>query len=390
MTIPPLNMESLMLAAHVTQVLGLIHRIAYAFVSPDLIVRQTSANFSTVLSNPGASFVNKPLMEVVWEFVGAEESLQSVINGKLPYLAFERVNRERPGGQMTYLDLSVTMIDNPELGKGLVVILEDVTHTALVEQRLTQNRNELDLAREKLTQANEELKRLNRQKTLFLSMAVHDLRTPLTVIRAYGDLLFRLLPDDAPEKVRDYIQLINSQTSHMDWLIEDFLDLDQLEQGTLELNLQHTDLNKLVKEVEGSLIYLANRREIELQYLPPSYPILARVDRSRIQQVLFNLINNALKYTPSGGRVEVGSHLAGETAVIRVSDTGIGMTPAEQARAFQLYYQAGGKEQHEARGKGLGLFIVKMLVEAHGGHVSLESIPHQGSTFTVYLPQNPQ
>lgn len=389
MTVPPLNMDGMMLAAHVTKVFGLIHRIAYAFVTPDLQIQRTSSNFAAALATGGNSCKGRPLIEVLWEFVGVEDSLQSILHGKLPYLAFERINRQALDGRTTYLDITVTMLNTPELGKGLLVILEDVTHTAEVEQRLTQNRNELALAREQLTQANIELQRLSRQKTLFLSMAVHDLRTPLTVIRAYGDLLLRALPPDSPRKVLDYANLINSQTSHMDWLIDDFLDLDQIEQGILSLRLEETDLNKLILKVADLVRYLVERRQLNLELKLAAEPMLMLLDANRIQQVIYNLLSNAIKYTLKGGVIVVENFWEEGTAVLRITDSGIGMAPEDQARAFQLYYQGDGEEKTRTRGKGLGLYIVKMLVEAHGGHVTLESKQQEGSSFTVYLPQTP-
>lgn len=383
-----------MLAAHVTRVLGFIHRIAYAFVSPDLIIRRTSENFNSVLSTPGESYINVPLDSVLWEFIGTEENLQAILQGKLPYLAFERVNRQHANGRTTYMDLSVTAVNDQELGRGILIIVEDVTHTAEVEQRLTQNRNELGLAKEELDRANKELQRLDRLKSLFLSMAVHDLRTPLTAIRAYSDLILRVLSDDSPPKVRDFVKLIFAQTNHMDWLINDFLDLDQIEQGEFELHFSEVDVNNLIQQIVDLMSYLVTRKGLELEVFLSPEPMLLQVDDIRIQQVMYNLLSNAIKYTPRGGRIVVESDWDGETAVLRVTDTGIGMTPEEQARAFQLYFRAksddrlGESPHNETRGKGLGLFIVKTLVEAHGGHVTLESEYQFGTKITVFLPQD--
>ncbi|MCA9958921.1 MAG: PAS domain-containing protein, partial [Anaerolineales bacterium] len=248
MTMPPLDIESLMLASHVTKVFSLIHHVAYALVASNMVIRRVSTNFTAVLNEPGTSVVGQRLNDVLWEFVGAEESLQAILNGKSPYLAFERVNRALPDGRNLYLDLSVTQLRDPELGEGLLLIVEDVTHAAELEQRMTQSRNELSLAKQELLQANEELQKLNRLKTLFLSMAVHDLRTPLTAVRAYGDLLLRVLPADIPENAREYIRIITAQASRMDWLIDGFLDLDQIEQGELKLHFVPSDFNKLVSE----------------------------------------------------------------------------------------------------------------------------------------------
>ncbi len=381
-----------MLAAHVTKVFGLIHRIAYAFVSPDFRILRTSDNFASVLSLPGERYLGQPLSDTMWEFVGVEEELTAVLDGRLPYLAFERVHRRQLSGQIVYLDISMTMIHDYELGRGLLLIAEDVTHTAEAEQRLTQNRNELALTKERLAQLNQDLQRLDRLKTLFLSMAAHDLRAPLTIIRAYSDLAQRLLSPETIGKVQEFLRLIYLQTSHMDWLINDFLDLDQIEQGSLRLQVAQHDLNPLIQEVTSLVAHLAEGRGLTIEQHLHSQPLLLNVDAIRIQQVLFNLLTNAIKYTTKGGKISVYSGQEGETAVIRITDTGIGMSREEITRAFQLYYRAHTAadvsllQYNETRGKGLGLFIVKMLVEAHNGRVTLESERGKGSSVTVYLP----
>jgi len=111
-------------------------------------------------------------------------------------------------------------------------------------------------------------------------------------------------------------------------------------------------------------------------------------DDNRLQQILFNLINNAIKYTPQEGKIVVSTRVEEETAVIQVTDSGQGMNEKQQAAAFNLYYRTEDADDYDTTGRGLGLYIVRMLTEAHGGHVDLSSKPDQGSTFRVYLPMN--
>jgi len=390
MTVAPLDMDSLILAAHAGKLFGLIHRIAYALVTSDLLIRRASPNFSAALAPAQEdSCIGQPLTNILWELVGAEESLQEILEGSLPYLAFERINRKDHDGRTTYLDLSVTKLDSSELGLGLLVVLEDVTHPAEVEQRLTQNRNELALARAELLRANAQLQRLNRQKTLFLSMAAHDLRGPLSVIRNSGDLIAHIIPADAYPKALHYLHLIDFQTNHMDWLIRDFLDLDQIEQGILTLRLMETDINELILHVVDLARYLVERRELSLEVKLTAEPMRLLVDAKRIQQALYNLLSNAVKFSRRGGQIVVENFWEGDTAVLRICDNGLGMTAEEQAHAFQLYYQGNSNEEMQTQGKGLGLYIVKLLVELHGGRIVLESERDKGSRFTIYLPQNP-
>ncbi|MBE2197825.1 MAG: PAS domain-containing protein [Anaerolinea sp.] len=386
MTMPPLDIESLMLASHVAKVFSLIHHVAYALIAPEMVVLRASSNFAAVLNEPDKTIVGRPLTDLLWEFVGAEGSLQAVLQGKMPYLAFERVNRELPDGRILYLDLSVTHLRDTELGDGLLLIVEDVTHAAELEQRVTQNRNELSLAKQQLMQANEELQKLNRLKSLFLSMAVHDLRMPLTAIRAYGDLLLRVLPVESPEKVREYAHIIASQTNRLDWLIDDFLDLDKIEHGDLKLHLVLADFNKLAGSVAEMLRYVAERRKHVWRLQLWDEPIFLKVDANRMQQVFYNLFSNAMKYTPVEGHIDIKTWVEDSQAVLQISDMGMGMTAEEQANVFQLYYRATDASDLETRGGGLGLFIAKVLVEAHHGYITLVSQPGEGSTFTIYLP----
>ena len=388
MTVPPIDLNAIMLAAQVTKVLNYIHRVAYALISPELRVIYASPNFSTVASEPTNNIFGRPIEELIWEFVGTEDSLKAVLSGSMPFLAFERVNREMNDGRLLYLDINVTPINNPELEKGLLLIVEDVTDQAQMEQRLTQHRNELLLVKEQLSEANIELQQLNKFKSLFLSMAVHDLRTPLTTIRAYSDLMLRLIPEEFPPKIGAYTEIIQKQSMRMDWLINDFLDLDSVEQGKLILRPEEKDLNITVTHVVNMLAYIADKRQQKLSlHLWPD-EVLFAFDENRLQQILYNLVNNAIKYTPQTGKIVVSTRVEGETAVIQITDSGQGMTEVQQLAAFDLYYRTEDADEYDTSGRGLGLYIVKMLTEAHGGHVDLTSKPGQGSTFRVFLPMN--
>ncbi|MBE2221822.1 MAG: PAS domain-containing protein, partial [Anaerolineae bacterium] len=305
MTVPPIDLNAIMLAAQVTKVLNVIHRVAYALISPNLQVLYASPNFTTVVSEPTNHIFGRPIQELLWEFVGAEDSLRAVLNGTKPFLAFERVNREMPDGRLIYLDINITPINNPELENGLLLIVEDVTDQAKMEQGLTQHRNELLLVKEQLSEANIELQQLNKFKSLFLSMAAHDLRTPLTTIRAYSDLMLRLIPADTPPKISAYTEIIQKQAVRMDWLINDFLDLDSVEQGKLVLRPEENDLNDTVSQVVSMLAYIAEKRQQTLSlHLWPNGVLLA-FDENRLQQILYNLVNNAIKYTPQAGSIVV-------------------------------------------------------------------------------------
>jgi len=238
-----------------------------------------------------------------------------------------------------------------------------------------------------LSAANKELERLNQLKSLFLSIAAHDLRTPLSIIRVDGDLMSYILPENVPDKLGYYLQTIQRQTVRMDWLIDDFLDLDLIEKGELQLKQTVVDLNHLVQQVREMVVYMVEQQDQSLRLDLHAGPIFLHLDTNRIQQVLYNLLNNAIKYTPPGGEICLTTAVSQDTVVLQVSDNGHGMTVEQQAQAFQLYYRSDEADTYDARGKGIGLYIVKMLIEAHSGRVTLQSQPDEGCTVTVYFPR---
>jgi len=388
MTEPLNDFDAIKLAAQVTKALNVIHRVTYALISSELRVLYASPNFSTVLSQPTINILGSPIDELIWELVGAESNLKAVLDGTQPFFIFERINREMADGRLIYLNLNITLIDDPEMDTGLLITIEDITEQAQMEQHLTQHRNELLLVKKQLSEANAELQHLNKFKSLFLSMAAHDLRTPLTFIHSYSELIMHLIPSDSPPQIEEFAEIIHRQSIRMDWLINDFLDLDSIEQGKLALKPEEKELNKIVDQAVSLLTNLAEKRKQNLSLHVWPDNIVFTFDDNRLQQILFNLINNAIKYTPQEGKIVVSTRVEEETAVIQVTDSGQGMNEKQQAAAFNLYYRTEDADDYDTTGRGLGLYIVRMLTEAHGGHVDLSSKPDQGSTFRVYLPMN--
>jgi signal transduction histidine kinase len=242
----------------------------------------------------------------------------------------------------------------------------------------------LRLARRELARLNEDLQRLNRLKSLFLSMAAHDLRTPLTSIRGYSTLLAK----DAhlPDQYRKPLRTIAVQADKLNRLISDLLDLDQIEQGRLAIKPESCDLGEIVREVVEAIEAYARDQGKEIATVLPERPLQIRADSAAIWRVLHNLVGNAVKYTDRGGRIRVSASQTAAETIIQVADNGLGMSDEEMSRLFQLYYRTGQAVDSKVAGTGVGLFIVKTLVEAHGGSIAVSSRPDQGSTFTVRLP----
>lgn len=254
------------------------------------------------------------------------------------------------------------------------------------EQRIIQERNEVRLLSAELQRANAELRRLNDFKSTILSMAAHDLRTPLAALSVRLDLLLEDL-QTGQETIPhlETVRWMRHSVSRMNYLLSGLLDREQAERGVLRLSLAPCDLVKLLQRVVSMAPPDATGR-IELK-TPGKLEIVA--DDRRLQQVFFNLMENALKYTPADQKVTIALRRSREEAVVEVSDRGKGMTPEEVARLFQMFYRTEEARTSTIPGTGLGLFIVKTLVEAHKGRVEVDSRPGQGTTFRVYLPVRP-
>ena len=206
-------------------------------------------------------------------------------------------------------------------------------------------------------------------------MAAHDLGAPLTSIMGFAELLRDGIEDQAQQA---YLDAIAAQSDRLRRLITDLLDLDQIEQGKLRLRKRDCDLNEVVSEV---LMALRPALEIRGQTLSVDLPEPAEVlcaDSERLTQVLYNLVDNAVKYSPEGGEVRISVRARSEKIEIEVADDGYGMTPDQMANLFRVYYRAPDVRERELPGTGLGLFIVKSLVEAHQGETAhLHGMVHQ-------------
>jgi len=234
------------------------------------------------------------------------------------------------------------------------------------------------------------LKEVERLKDEFLSVASHELKTPLTPMLGLTQLMLRSLErgrGPSPEQLVTNLRSIHRQAMHMSELVSDLLDVSRLQQGGLELHPQELDLIALVADVLErfeSLQTERDRRHFRLQTEVQS--IMGSWDRSRIDQVLTNLISNAVKYSPPDSEVTVRVDVLDDRARLSVRDQGIGIPAVEQARLFEPFYRASNASVRNYPGVGLGLHITRELIERHGGRISLESAEGEGSTFVVELP----
>ncbi len=228
------------------------------------------------------------------------------------------------------------------------------------------------------------LERLEKVRQEFLSNISHELRTPLTSILAFVETLEDGAIDDS-ENNRRFLGVIRRNAERMHELIADILELSMIESGNVSIQARPVHAAKLVDEVFTSLSSKAAAREVELINRVPQ-AVRTAADPIRLEQMLTNLIDNAIKFNRRGGRVTVAAAVSDEKVSISVTDTGEGILPDHLPRLFERFYRSDRGRTREVGGTGLGLAIVKHLARLHGGGVSVASTPAEGTTFTIELP----
>jgi two-component system sensor histidine kinase VicK len=270
---------------------------------------------------------------------------------------------ERPEKMLEFADVDLQLnaaLIGDQGGKGAssVVMLHDISH----------------------------LKALDRMKSRFVSDVSHELRTPVTTIT----LLISLLKRSPPERWEIYLDGLEQEAKRQSQLIHDILQVSRIDSGRLTLNVDYVNLEELAEDVILAHKVLAESRDLTLVYQRTGKRLIVSVDQAQISQVLNNLVENAIQYTPEGGQITVTTdrrHAEGQDwATLAVSDTGIGIPEHELQHIFERFYRGEQPRQKQISGTGLGLAIAKEILALHGGRVIVESQPNVGSTFVVWLP----
>ena len=231
----------------------------------------------------------------------------------------------------------------------------------------------------------EALRSASRAKSDFLASMSHELRTPLSAILGFSDLMRNeRAADESVTVPLEWIEHVHRGGEHLLALVNDVLDLSKVEAGRMELRYESIDLEIAIGELVNGLRPLADRKDLTLTTEVASVPLVA--DRGRFRQVLYNLVSNAIKFTPSGGRVTVAAVQDADNIRVTVTDTGVGIAPADMPLIFDEFKQVGMAKDREG-GTGLGLALAQRLVQAHGGSIDVESVVGEGTTFTVLLPR---
>jgi PAS domain S-box-containing protein len=259
---------------------------------------------------------------------------------------------------------------------GCLTVVHDITH-----QRSAEAERERLLARERAARA--EAETANRIKDEFLAVASHELRTPLNAILGWVGLLES---SNDPQEIAEGLTVIHRNARHQAQLIEDILDVSRMITGRLRLSVHPHDLAPIVKRAIDTMRTAADAKGVKIEEAVENVGLVS-CDAERMEQVVWNLVSNAIKFTPRGGRVSVGLASAASRVRLWVADTGMGIEPAFLPFVFERFRQADGSTTRRYGGLGLGLAIVRHLVELHGGSVSAHSDGEKrGSIFTVELP----
>jgi PAS domain S-box-containing protein len=221
-------------------------------------------------------------------------------------------------------------------------------------------------------------------KSTFVSAVSHELKTPVALIKGYAETLRREDADWDPETMQDSLGVIAEEADHLTRLIDDLLEASRIQAGGLRLKATDVHLPRLAAKVVDGFRTQTEIHNFELDF-PPDFPPIWG-DPERLQEVLSNLVSNAVKYSPRGGTVWVGGRVDGTGVTVYVADQGIGIPAEEQNRIFERFHRVESVLYHRTEGTGLGLFLVKAIVEAHGGRVWVESAPGRGSIFMFTIP----
>jgi signal transduction histidine kinase len=267
------------------------------------------------------------------------------------------------------------------VGLGAAVVLERLLHLPALRERAAVGERERDHEQRR----RHELEELNTLREAFVSMVVHDLRTPLTSVLGYSDLLLEGEGGEVSPEQLGFLAVIKRNANHLLALVDDLLVASRAASIDLDLTPQAMDLADLVDEAHEAALPAATEKNIALTS-EVKRPLAIHGDNTKLRQVVTNLLSNAIKFTPQGGKVEFIARSDDHAVVLIVKDSGIGIRADELPRLFERFFRASSAREAGIHGNGIGLHVAKAVVEAHGGGISVESSPGAGSTFTVRLP----
>ena len=289
----------------------------------------------------------------------------------------------RKDGSRVTVSLSATAVRGEDGAPvSFLSVVRDVTDRRAAEQALV-----FALDRERET--NQRMHELDRAKTEFVSSVSHELRTPLTSIVGYTELLGdEEVSENLTPMQRQLVERVERNSERLLALVEDLLTLARVEDGSFELERTRVGLRDAVRVATDDVSHAARKQRVRLEVSMPSEPVYVDGELTHLERLVLNLAGNAVKFTPAGGEVHVSLTTDGTTADLRVTDTGMGIPQAEQGQVSQRFFRSTLAAEQAIQGTGLGLSIVRAIAEAHGGSVTFDSAPGQGTTFCLTVPRS--
>ncbi len=233
----------------------------------------------------------------------------------------------------------------------------------------------------------EEVKIISKRKTDFISSVSHELRTPLTSIKGYASILLAGKLGNVPDEIQERLEKINRHSDELTHMVNDLLDISRIESGKVAMKLETQDLNDIVKVVLELLSVQFKDKDLATHIDIQPGASTVKADRSQLQRVFINILGNAIKFTPGKGKISIYAHKADNLVQIDISDTGCGIPAGEQEKIFEEFYRVDNAINETAKGTGLGLALVKHIIEAHGGKIWAKGSSGGGSTFSFTLTQ---
>jgi len=266
----------------------------------------------------------------------------------------------------------------------LTQAMQNATHGKLNEKVLLEGNNEISQLAKAYNFMNTKLSHIEKQRREFVANVSHELKTPLSSMKLLSESLL-IQPNVEIEIYKEFLQDIDSEIDRLNKIIESLLSMVDMDEEKLNLDYKLTYVNYLVEKVVNSIKPLANEKNIEI-VLNQWEKIQIHLDQDKIHQALTNIIHNAVKYTESGGKVEVSLFKKGQYAVIKISDNGIGIAEENLSYIFERFYRADSARSRQTGGSGLGLSISQQIISLHQGRIEVESTVNEGTTFYVVLP----
>jgi PAS domain S-box-containing protein len=262
---------------------------------------------------------------------------------------------------------------------GTITLIDDVTERVIREDELKRRIDELEALQVSLQEA-------VREREAFVSIASHELKTPLTGLLGHAQLMLRRAgrSESLPSRAQQSLNTIISQAERLQTMINSLLDVSRVQTGQLTIERVPVDLAVVARHIVDEQALTLSKHTIALTR--PDAPVIVVGDEMRLAQVFTNLLNNAIKYSPAGGSIEVRITVDSERAHVAIADPGVGIPATMLPSLFQRFFRVQDQTTVHAGGLGIGLYVVKEIVSQHGGTVSVESVEGVGSTFTVHLP----